>query len=161
MVDLLFGPVVLPQQRNYRLRNVCLDDFNDEYLKSRYRFGRESIDFLIDLLSDDLKRRTARSHAIDPLVQVLVSLRFYASGSFLEVIGDTFGLPKSSVSRIVTDVSAALVGKQSEFIVWPSNDAERQEIKEGFFKLGGFPSVIGCGDGSHIRYLLRTGTDQF
>lgn len=79
------------EQRNYRLHNVCLDDFSDEYLKSRYRFGRESKDFLVDLLSDDQKRRTARSYAISPLVQFLVSLRYYASGSFLEVTGNTFG----------------------------------------------------------------------
>ena len=119
MVDILFDPVVVPQQRNYRLRNICLNDFNEEHFKSRYRFGKESINFLVNLLSDDLKRRTARSHAIDPLIQILVALRFYASGSFLEVIGDTFGLPKSSVSRIVKDVSVALLAKQSQFIVWP------------------------------------------
>ena len=29
--------------------------------------------------------------------------------------------------------------------------AERQEIKQGFFEKGGFPGVIGCIDGTHIR----------
>ena len=111
------------------LQNISLDDFSDEYFRSRYRFGRESINFLVNLLSNNRKRRTARSHALKPLVQVHVALRFFASGSFLEVIGDTVGLPKSSVSRIVRDISVALAGKQNQFIVWPSA-AELQEIKE-------------------------------
>ena len=29
--------------------------------------------------------------------------------------------------------------------------AERQEIKQGFFEKGGFPGVIGCIDGTHVR----------
>lgn len=34
---------------------------------------------------------------------------------------------------------------------WPSTAAERQEIKQGFFEKGGFPGVIGCIDGTHLR----------
>ena len=48
-------------------------------------------------------------------------------------------------------VSTALVRKQHEFIRWPSTAAERQEIKQGFFEKGGFPGVIGCIDGTHVR----------
>ena len=65
-------------------------------VKSRFHFGRDSINYLADLLSDDLARNTARNHALSALLQVLVALRFFASGSFLEVIGDTSGLPKST-----------------------------------------------------------------
>ena len=78
-----------------RARPQCFRLFNahlNEYLNN-------SINYLADLLSDDLARNTARNHALSPLVQVPVALRFFASGSFLEVIGDTFELPKSTVSR--------------------------------------------------------------
>ena len=82
--------------RRFRLFNARLDDYLSENdVKSRFRFGRDSINYLVD----DLARNTARNHALSPLVQVFVALRFFASGSFLEVIGDTFGLPKSTVSQ--------------------------------------------------------------
>ena len=45
----------------------------------------------------------------DPLTQVLVALRFYTSGSFLQVVGDTVGVDKSTISRVVAKVSRALV----------------------------------------------------
>lgn len=151
MADLLF-PVIPPKirERRFRQHEIFLDDFSDEELRSRYRFGRDSIEFLTEILEEDLQRPTKRNHALSPTLQILVALRFFASGSFLQVIGDTVGLPKSSVSRVVRDVSLALAQKQGEFILWPS-PAELQEVKQGFYDKRGFPGVIGCVDGTHVR----------
>ena len=86
----------------FRLFNAHLDEYlSEKDVKSRFCFGRDSINYLADLLSDDLARNTAHNHVLSPLAQVLVALRFLASGSFLGVIGDTFGLPKSTVSRCI------------------------------------------------------------
>ena len=85
-------------------------------------------------------------------VQVLITLRFLASGSFLEVIGDTFGsYDKSTVSRVVRRVTQGLTAKVNDFIKFPATRAERDEIKQGMFKVGGFPCTIGCIDGTHVR----------
>ncbi|XP_068719450.1 putative nuclease HARBI1 [Montipora capricornis] len=151
MADLLF-PIIRPQVRvrKFRQHEIYLDEFSYEELRSRYRFGGESIEFLTEILEKDLQRETKRNHALSPTLQILVALRFFASGSFLQIISDTFGLPKSSVSRVVKDVSLALAQKQNEFILWPS-PAELQEVKRGFYDKGGFPGVIGCVDGTHVR----------
>ena len=79
---------------------------------ARSRFGRESILFITNLVARDISRNTRRNHALHPLHQVLIALRFYASGSFLQVIGDTFGIDKSTVSRVINDVTRALISKQ-------------------------------------------------
>lgn len=50
----------------------------------------------------------------------------------------------------MTNVSNALIAKQSEFVTWLT-DAEVAEVKNSFYRRGGFPCVIGCVDGSHIR----------
>jgi len=151
MADLLF-PVIPPKLREGTLRQheFHLEEFSDEELRSRYRFGRDSIEFLSAILKNDLQRDTKRNRTLSKTLQILVALRFFASGSFLQVIGDTVGLPKSSVSRVVKDVSLALAKKQKEFILWPS-PAELQEVKRGFFDKGEFPGVIGCVDGTHVR----------
>ena len=72
--------------------------------------------YITDLLAGDLRRKTQQNHPISALQQVLIALRFYASGSFLQVIGDTIGIDKSTVSRLVTNVSLALVAKEQQYI---------------------------------------------
>ena len=143
MADLLFDLLAVPrQEKKYRMHDIDLRNFSEDELKSRFRFGRDSIIFLVELLREDLERQTSRNHALSPTVQVLVALRFFASGSFLQVIGDTVGLPKSTVSRTIRDVSAALISKRNEFIHWPTTVDEIQRVKEGFFHKGGFPGGI-------------------
>lgn len=136
MADLLF-PIIPPQihKKKFRHNEICLEDYSDDELRCRYRFGRDSLEFLTEILQNDLQRDTKRNQALSPTLQILVALRFFASGSFLQVIGDTVGLPKSSVSRAVSDVSLALAKKQGEFISWPS-PLEIQEVKRGFYDNG-------------------------
>lgn len=138
------------RERRYRQHGINIDGLFDAELRARYRFGREAINYITNLLRDDLLRDTKRNHSLDPQHQVLIALRFFASGSFLQVIGDTFGVDKSTVSRVITGVSAALVRKQHQFIQWPS-DEETFNIKHQFYLKAGFPCVIGCVDGTHIR----------
>ena len=154
MADLLlFGRLADARRarpRRFRLCNALLDEYLSENdVKSRFRFSRDSINYLADLLSDNLARNTARNHTLSPLAQVLVALRFFASGSFPEVIGDTFGRPKSTVSRCITAVSQALVHRQHMFIVWLDED-RKTIIKQAFFAKNGFPGVIGCIDCTRI-----------
>ena len=106
-VDLLFRDVRPIYTR--RKRNFNLSGLSEAEVKSRYRFLRDSIQFITDMLAPDLERPTERKHALKPQEQVLVALRFFASGSFLELVGDTVGgIPKCTVSRIVSRVSTAL-----------------------------------------------------
>lgn len=151
MAYLLFNLHARRRPRQFTFRPQPLDDFTDEQLRSRYRFGKASLRYIENLVQNDLRRQTRRNNAIPPLYQLLMALRFYASGSFLQVIGDTFRVDKATVSRAVTDVSKALVNKRVDFIKWPTNDDELKHIKSSFFRRGGFPGVIGCVDGTHIR----------
>ena len=140
MADLLI-PVIPPKIREkmFRQHEIFLDDFSDEELRIRYRFGRDSIEFLTEILENDLQRQTKRNDALSPtLLQILVALHFFVSGSFLQPIGDTVGLPKSSVSRVLKDLSLALAQKQKKIILLPS-PAELQVVKRGFYDKGGFP----------------------
>lgn len=138
--------------RDYYRELDPLNHYSEEELRSRYRFGREGINFIVELLSDEIAPSTSRSHSLSATEQVLVALRFLASGSFLEVIGDTFSsYDKSTVSRVVRRVTLALASKVNDFVKFPTTPNERDEIKHGLFRVGGFPSAIGCIDGTHVR----------
>ena len=94
--------------------------FSDRELREHFRFGHEGIRYISDLLRPKLERVTRRGHALTVEQQVLTALRFFASGSFLQCIGDGMGVDKSTVSRVVTAVTDALVDIRQDFIKWPS-----------------------------------------
>ena len=73
---------------------------------------------ITNLVAHDISRNTRRNYVLLPHHQVLIALRLCASGSFLQVTGDTFGINKSTVSRVINDVIQALISKQPRFIKW-------------------------------------------
>jgi hypothetical protein len=48
--------------------------------------------YLSDLLRDKLERLTRRKTSLTVEEKVMIALRFFASGSHLQVIGDTMGI---------------------------------------------------------------------
>ncbi|CAC5417874.1 HARBI1 [Mytilus coruscus] len=158
--QLLFGNVfALRKQRVYRDR-IELATLSDRQIRSGFDSKRESIQFISDLLRNDLSHTTRRSQPISVEMQVN-SLEYYlfcnASTTILrfwklfEVIGDTMGVDKATACRAVNDVTNALLSKKDQFIKWSARQEERDRNKQGFFRGGLFPGVIGCIDGTHVK----------
>ncbi|CAC5391641.1 HARBI1 [Mytilus coruscus] len=61
------------------------------------------------------------------------------------------GWDKATACRAVNDVTNALLSKKDQFIKWPARQEERDRNKQGFFRGGLFPGVIGCIDGTHVK----------
>jgi hypothetical protein len=141
---------LLRRERVYRHRVNPLDIFSDSEIFMRYRFSRQGIVFLCNLLNDSIAPVTYRSQSIPVPIQILVTLRFLATGSMQLTVSDTFGISQPSVSRIVRKVVRALNRFQNHFIKFPSNN-ELPIIKQGFFRYRSFPNVIGIIDCSQIR----------
>ena len=151
MADLL-RPVIPPKIREkmFRQHEIFVDDFSDKELQSKYRFGWDSIEFLTEILENDLQRRTKRNHGLSPTLQFLVALHFFVSSSFLQPSVTPSASQNSLSQRVVKDVSLALARKQKKFILWPF-PVELQVVKRGFYDKRGFPGVIGCINGTHVR----------
>ena len=82
-VDLLFRgvhPIYTRRKRNVNLNDNFLDGLSEAEVKSRYRFLRDSIQFITDMLLADLKRPTKRKHALKPQEQVRVALQVVVVG---------------------------------------------------------------------------------
>ena len=86
-----------------------LNVLSDRAVQSKYRLPRVEIQRLVMLVSPHLQR-----------VQLLAALRFYAEGSFLEVVGDGTGLSKASVSRSVAAVTPILLCHDRTHIRMPT-----------------------------------------
>ncbi|XP_035250744.1 putative nuclease HARBI1 [Anguilla rostrata] len=136
-----------------------IETVSDEFLLTTFGFPREFIYYLVELLGDTLSRRTQRSRAISPDVQILAALGFYTSGSFQTRMGDAIGISQASMSRCVTNVTKALVEKASEFIGFTRDDATKQQSKEEFYRVAGMPNVVGVIDCAHIAIKAPNAED--
>ena len=130
------------QQEDQGSMVLEMDVYTDGEIRDRFRFRRDSINFITNLVYNDLVRPTKRNHALTVETQVL---RFFAFGSFQQVIGDVIG-----VSRAYYFCNA-IKRQSAEFIRFPFSDNDKHFIMQGFFKIGGFPSTIGCIDCTHVR----------
>ena len=72
------------KKRTFKIREDR-GDCDDQYLIERYRLDRNLIENVCELVRDNLDRPTKRNEAVSVLSQVLVALRFYATGNFFSI----------------------------------------------------------------------------
>ena len=136
--------------RVFKERINILNTLSDAELVAKYRLNREAIIHLCNELEEDLKWPSNKSGALSVEIQILTALRFYASGSFQNVIADAHNIHISSVSRCINRVSRALSQRINNYITFPSEEQGRISVKQGFYERANFPNVLGAIDGSLI-----------
>jgi len=93
----------------------------------------------------------SRSRSLTPINQLLLTLRFYATGNFLRACGDFSGVSISTASRVVAKVSMAIASLSATMINMPQSNEEIRTTQQAFYEMYKFPRVIGCIDGTHIK----------
>ena len=116
--------------RNRRVvlaREDPLAGLTDNKIKKAYRFTRAGVLYLADMLQDDLEPRNQRNSPLSPLMQLCITLMYFAGGSLLYQIARAHRVSSASVSRSIRKVTLALVRRRSEvgnlfhiFIHFPS-----------------------------------------
>lgn len=86
---------------------------------------------------------------VSPLQQLLITLRFYTTGTFQLVDGDLFGVSQPTISRIVKRVSGVIASHYNEVIRFPQGNA-LLHVQRGFMDIGGIPGIVGAIDCTHI-----------
>lgn len=138
----------LRRERVFRDRQNTLA-FPDDYLYKRYGFSAEGIVYLCRLLEQHIKNPTRRSHAISVPQMLCIALRFFASGTYLYAVGDAEKISKITVCRTIRRVVLALQRYINTFIAFPGH-LPTDAIKDSFYKIAGFPEVIGAIGCTHI-----------
>ncbi|KAK0141993.1 putative nuclease HARBI1 [Merluccius polli] len=113
--------------------------FGDDHLNERYRFSGDGLRYLCRLLGPKIQHQTARSHALTVPQMVCVTLRWFASGSFLYSVGDAENLNKGTICRTIRCVCLALKSFSNIFITFPGH-RRPLNIKEEFYKFAGNPN---------------------
>ena len=160
--------------------------YTDEFLFERYRFSRQGLIYLQDLLGPYIANVTRRSRALTVLQTLCIALRCFASGTFLYSVGDAENIGKAAACVAVRKVYLALNQLKNKFIMFPGH-VHVDVIKEGFYAIAGnwviqyftiswkcipitihygayhyaeFPNVIGAVDCTHIRLKSPSGPNE-
>ena len=120
------------RERIFRDRSNPLDIYTDEELFSRFRFPRNELLALIDEFAQELEFPTRRLGSLSAGMQIMIALRFFATGSFQEVIGDVFGVSRMTVHRCIVRVSAVLKRAICQYVHF-DNDQQTDQTKRIFF----------------------------
>lgn len=90
---------------------------------------------------------------------VLLTLRFYATGTMMIVVGDFIGIDKSTACRIIHRVSEAIASLYRAYIKMPQSEVEKREKAIDFYKISRFPQCIGAIDCTHVKLQSPGGED--
>jgi len=91
--------------------------------------------------------------------QLLVALRFYATGSFQLVVGDTFAISKSTVCHTVHRVTDAIASLRDRYVKFPSTVDEQRSTMQAFYNRSKMPGIIGAIDCTHVA-IQSPGSDD-
>ena len=94
-----------------------------------------------------------RNQCLSPMNQLLVALRFYATGSFQIVVGDTFAVSKSTVCQTVHRVTEAIASLYDRYVKFPSTGDEQRSTMQSFYNRSKMPGIVGAIDCTHIPII--------
>ncbi|KAI4455613.1 hat family dimerization domaincontaining protein-related [Holotrichia oblita] len=127
--------------------------WDDHNFFVRYRLQKDTVRRVLNRITNITSQilQICKNASLRPEEMPLLTLRFYATGSFLNVVGDLNGVHKATASKIVRKVSDAIASLSSEYIRLPRTNEEIQEVMGGFYDIASFPRVIGTIDCTHLK----------
>lgn len=127
----LIQPIKTRKLRTLQQR-IDADYFTDDEFKNRFRFTKDSVEYIMNLISEDLNM-DARGSPLNPRQQIMITLRYYATGCFQTVAGDLIGVSQSTACRIVHKVSRSIARLSKRFIKMPMTTEEIVSAKKEFY----------------------------
>lgn len=137
--------------RVFRARPNHFERLSDEEFFVRFRLTKPTVLDLFGRIEEAITSPTDRNHAVPAINRLLLTLRFYASGSMLISAGDFAGIHKSTACEIVHKVSNAIASLSNEVIRFPDTPEEIEDVKHGFYERARFPNVVGAIDCTHVK----------
>jgi len=109
-------------------RTNPLEVLTEEEVRDRYRFYPSTVLYIVGLVEEVLTTPTFRASPLPPLLCVMTTLYFFATGTHHIAVADVHGVSRSSVGRAVDRVVDALLRLMDNFIKMP--DRANETMKE-------------------------------
>ncbi|KAM7309719.1 putative nuclease HARBI1 [Ixodes scapularis] len=159
--DLIFGNVyALPRVPRPSVRDGenPMERYNDGQFLARYRFTKGTVRELLATLPLQASADN-RGLSLPPMLQLLVTLRFYGAGAFQIVTGDLVNVSQPTVCRTVGVVTRLIARHLFKKLVHFPDASQLNNVRREFFEIAGFPGVTGCIDCTHVRINSPGGDD--
>lgn len=139
-------------RRTYRLSvRATMDNWDDLDFFARFRMRKATFLMVLHLISPLLQYPQPRPRYVTPEQQLLITLRFLASGSMQLTTADVVNVSQSTVSRVLRKVCDAMLEHFHSYIKMPETHEERQQSATEFYRFAEFPRTIGAIDCTHVK----------
>lgn len=118
-----------------------LESMDENEFLEKYKFTKEVTNEILQMILYGLKKYTNRGHPVPPIIELLITLRFLATGDFQSNTGDKVSQP--TVSRIIKKITTLLTELKLRFIKFPEK-SDSKKVFTKFQSFGEFPEVLGC-----------------
>lgn len=128
-------------------------EINDKQFKFRYRLDKQTVEQLELRLRGFLLKPTRRNKPLSPMFMILLTLRFFATGSFQMVVGDLLKVDRATACRTIHKVCYAIAALKPDYIKMPSGNDVRKTMRDVFL-CNAVSRYLGC-------YRLHPYTNHF
>ena len=90
----------------------------------RFRLCKSSVSHLLELIETKIATKTELNNAVPPIEQLLLTLRFFATGNDQTSIADLASVSQATASRIIVKVTEAIASLRPSFISMPEKEEE-------------------------------------
>lgn len=145
---------LIPHLRTCPVRPDFFSSMGDRDFRERFRFTKSGVLHIYEKIEHMISPKSFASRATSGLTRLLITLRFYSTGTFQSVFGDLFNIHRTTAGRIVRKVTDALLTLRSEVIRMPVSDEELRSSMLSFYNFvhpQGIPGVIGLIDCTHVK----------
>lgn len=132
--------------------------YEDDIFCARYRFTKETVRDLLAFLPIGANDAN-RGQALPPMLQLLVTLRFYGAGTFQIVAGDLVNGSQPTVCRTIKKVTLLIARNLFRVVVRFPGASKLSSVMWDFYEIAHFPGLTGCIDCTHVRIKIPGGDD--
>ncbi|KAB0805305.1 hypothetical protein PPYR_02275 [Photinus pyralis] len=151
--------IMLRRPKIYRERKNHFQNYDDLDFFDRFRLTKRTVVSILNQIEPQIALPTNRGGCVKPMLQLLLTLRFYASGNMQISVADFIGISRPTACRIIKRVSTALASLTPRYIQMPATDAEMQRTAEEFYNIASFPRTTGAIDCTLVRIDSTGGND--
>ncbi|KAH8027832.1 hypothetical protein HPB51_010478 [Rhipicephalus microplus] len=128
-----------------------MQHFTDSEFLARYRFTKSSVKKLLERLTFE-ESCSMCGHPLPPELQLLITLRFHAAGTFQVLMGDFVNVSQLTVSHVIERVARRIAKHLFPVVVNFFNSYDKfRETMVKFYRITKFPGVTGFIDSTHVR----------
>lgn len=142
----------------FQNRRHPLELYGPEEFVQRYRFTKDTFHHILRTFKEDIAPKDRRGDPIAAEDRLLLTLRYYATGSFQMVLADLIMVDQATVCRLVKQTTLAIARKFHQYIKTPTL-AEQQIAARGFYQMYRLPRIAGLIDGVQIP-IISPGGDK-